>query len=170
MHQTRSDLNWNALDALVAAPAHHAVLLENDRVRVLEARVEPGDTVPLHAHRWPGVQYFVSFSDFVRRDDRGVVIVDSRMIELPRQRPLVLWSEPMPPHTLENVGTDPIHAIVVESKETSAAACRASGSFRNGGPRDCCPWLGGDLLRHPRGLPAPRRRPILRRDVMRIDF
>jgi len=31
--------------------------------------------------------------------------------------PLVLWSEPIPPHTLENVGDRLIHAIVVELKE-----------------------------------------------------
>jgi hypothetical protein len=55
------------LDAVVAVPDHHAVLFENDRVRVLDARVG-GDTVPLHTHRWPGVQYVVSFADFVRRD------------------------------------------------------------------------------------------------------
>lgn len=120
MRETTSDGNRRGpLDAVVAAPAHHAVLLENHRVRVLEARVEPGDTVPLHTHCWPGVQYFLSLGDFVRRDDRGVVVVDSRTIELPPQRPLVLWSEPMPPHTLENVGAEPIHVIVVESKAES---------------------------------------------------
>lgn len=95
------------------------VLLENERVRVLEARVEPGDdTVPLQTHRWPGVQYFLSLSDFVRRDDQGVVVVDSRTIELPPQRSLVLRSEPMAPHTLENLGAEPIH-VVVESKVAS---------------------------------------------------
>ena len=75
--------------------------------------------MPLHTHRWPGVQYFLSLGDFVRRDDRGVVVVDTRTIELPPQRPLVLWSEPTTTHTLENVGADPIHVIVVESKEAS---------------------------------------------------
>jgi hypothetical protein len=32
------------------------------------------------------------------------------------QAPLTLWSEPMPPHSLENVGDGLIHAIVVELK------------------------------------------------------
>jgi hypothetical protein len=92
------------------------VLLENEHVRVLEARVEAGDTVPLHTHRWPGVQYFLSLANFVRRDANGEVVVDSRAIHLPEERPLVLWGQPTPPHTLENVGEDPIHVIVVESK------------------------------------------------------
>ncbi len=106
----------DSLDALVA-PEHHSVLLENDRVRVLEARVEAGETVPVHTHRWPGVQYLVSIADFVRRDGDGEVVVDSRALNLPNQRPLVLWSEPLAPHTLENVGDDLIHAIVVELKD-----------------------------------------------------
>jgi hypothetical protein len=116
---TRGTDNWqwpDTLDAVAAAPAHHVVLLENEHVRVLEARVEAGDTVPLHTHRWPGVQYFLSLANFVRRDANGEVVVDSRAIHLPEERPLVLWGQPTPPHTLENVGEDPIHVIVVESK------------------------------------------------------
>ena len=110
----------DSLDAVVAAPEHHAVLFENDRVRVLDARVECGDTVPLHTHRWPGVQYIVSLVDFVRRDADGEVLIDSRTAGLPSERPLVLWSEPIPPHALENVGDRTIRAIVVELKDPSA--------------------------------------------------
>jgi hypothetical protein len=118
-----SEWHWpESLDAVVAAPEHHAVVLENDRVRVLLARVEPGDTVPLHTHRWPGVQYLVSISDFVRRDHDGSVMVDSRGLGLPTDGALAVWSEPLPPHTLENIGAAPIDAIVVELKEASFRA------------------------------------------------
>jgi predicted metal-dependent enzyme (double-stranded beta helix superfamily) len=47
-------------DALVAAPQHHKVLLENDEVRVLEVTVPPGVREPLHAHRYPSVLYYIS--------------------------------------------------------------------------------------------------------------
>ncbi len=104
----------DSLDAVVAD--HHAVLLENDRVRVLDARVKPGDTVPVHTNRWPAVQYILSFSDFVRRDADGVLLLDSRTAP-PEAAPLGLWSEPTPPHTLENVGNGVIRAIVVELKK-----------------------------------------------------
>ena len=110
----------DSLDAVVAAPEHHSVLLENDRVRVLDTRVEAGDTVPLHTHRWPGVQYIVSFAEFVRRDGAGKVLVDSRAMDFPKETPLVLWSGPLPPHTLENVGDDLIHVIIVELKDAPA--------------------------------------------------
>ena len=64
------------LDALVAAPRHHRVLFENDRVRMVETCIPPGDIVPLHTHRWPGALHSQSWSDFVRRDDHGNVLFD----------------------------------------------------------------------------------------------
>jgi len=75
-----------------------------------------GETVPVHTHRWPAVQYLVSIADFVRRDADGEVLVDSRTMKFPREGPLVLWSEPIPPHTLENVGDRTIHVIAIELK------------------------------------------------------
>ena len=39
------------MDALVAAPASHRVLLENDRVRVLEVVIEPRTREPEHTHQ-----------------------------------------------------------------------------------------------------------------------
>jgi hypothetical protein len=71
--------SWpDSLDALVAAPKHHALLLEDDRVRVLHTTIPAGDVVPLHTHRWGGFAYVQSWSHFVRRDERGKVLFDSR--------------------------------------------------------------------------------------------
>ena len=39
------------MDALLAAPASHRVLLENDRVRVLGVVIEPRTREPEHAHQ-----------------------------------------------------------------------------------------------------------------------
>jgi hypothetical protein len=39
------------MDALLAAPASHRVLLENDRVRVLEVVIEPRTREPEHTHQ-----------------------------------------------------------------------------------------------------------------------
>jgi hypothetical protein len=50
---------WDpALDAVVAAPANHKVLFENDRLRVLEVILHPGEEEPVHHHRWPSVFVF----------------------------------------------------------------------------------------------------------------
>jgi hypothetical protein len=56
MADNRADLDpstWDlALDAVVAAPKHHKVIFENERLRVLEVTLEPNDEEPIH-HRWP---------------------------------------------------------------------------------------------------------------------
>jgi hypothetical protein len=104
----------DSLDALVAAPALHVVLLENEQVRVLDTRITPGETVPLHTHRWPSVLHIVSWSDFVRRDETGVVLVDSRAG--PLSLSVMAWSGALSPHTLENVGSTEIRIIAIELK------------------------------------------------------
>jgi len=106
----------DALDALIAAPRHHTLLFENDRVRVLEACIGPGDTVPVHTHRWPSVHYVVSWADFIRRDADGAVLVDTRSSGSVMNAPTVLWSKPLPPHSLENVGRTPMRVVSVELK------------------------------------------------------
>jgi len=50
---------WDpALDAVAAAPRHHKVLFENERLRVLEVTLESNDEEPIHHHRWPSVFVF----------------------------------------------------------------------------------------------------------------
>lgn len=109
----------DALDALLAAPQHHTLLWENRHVRVLEARIRPGDRVPVHTHRWPSVLHVLSWSDFIRRDDSGTVLSDSRLNASSTAPQSVVWSEPLPPHSLENVGTTEIRVISVELKQVA---------------------------------------------------
>lgn len=66
------------LDAMAVAPEYHGTLLENDQVRVLDTRLSPGERTPIHVHQWASALYVLSWSDFLRRDENGVVIVDSR--------------------------------------------------------------------------------------------
>ena len=46
------------LDAVVAAPANHKIVFENERLRVLEVILEPEEEEPTHHHRWPSVFVF----------------------------------------------------------------------------------------------------------------
>jgi hypothetical protein len=119
MHAPPDAAAWpwpDSLDAVVAAPAHHLVLLENDTVRVLDTRIAPGEIVPVHTHRWPCVIYVLSWSDILRRDGDGVVMLDTRVT--PINVTSAMWGAPLPPHTLENVGTGEVHIISVELKQT----------------------------------------------------
>ena len=106
----------SALDALLAAPNHHRVALENEHVRVLETRVQPGDTVPIHVHEWSAALYVLSWSDFIRRDATGAVLLDTRHAGVSFAPGEAIWSGPLGEHTLENVGDKPLHIIAVELK------------------------------------------------------
>lgn len=105
------------LDALTAAPANHRLLLENDSVRVLETVVAVGASTPTHTHRWPSVEYVLSATDFVRHDGNGNVVFDTRVSGAELRPGEVLWSEPFPPHSVENVGHAELRVIMVELKE-----------------------------------------------------
>ncbi len=104
----------DALDALIADPQHHTLVMENEHVRVLRTRIPPGDKTPLHTHRWPSVIYTVSPSDFLRYDEVGNVITDSR--NSPRAASSAAWVPPMGPHSVENIGASEIQLINVEWK------------------------------------------------------
>ncbi|HWZ57203.1 MAG TPA: hypothetical protein VNZ63_14100 [Verrucomicrobiae bacterium] len=108
------------LDALIAAPSFHKNLFENDLVRYLEVIIPPGDFVPVHTHRWPSVIYVRSTSDFIRRDGEGRVMFDSRKAGALPKMPTVEWVGPLPPHSVENVGSSEVHLLTVELKQSRA--------------------------------------------------
>ena len=122
----RRAIGWPVeLDALRAAPAHHRLLLENERVRVLETRIAPGDRTPVHTHEWPAAYHVISWSAFVRRDDKGLVLLDTRAAGVAAAAGAVLWSEPLAPHSVENVGNELLHILSVEIKSPTNGANEA---------------------------------------------
>lgn len=105
---------------MTAAPDHHAVLFENDRVRVLDTRLGPGDQTPVHAHEWPAALYVLSWSDFVRCTPNDEVIADSRAAGNAPDVGTALWLPPLDPHYVRNVGDGTLHIIAIEIKTISA--------------------------------------------------
>jgi quercetin dioxygenase-like cupin family protein len=104
------------LDAVIAAPKHHRLLLENESVRVLETIIQPGETVPLHTHRRPAATYFVQWAPCLRRNASGEVTMDSRLQPSVPAPGVAVWTPALEPHTLENLGEGVIHTITVEIK------------------------------------------------------
>lgn len=104
------------LDALTAAAAHHRLLMENDRVRVLETLIPAGERTAVHTHRWHAVQYVHPWSDFIRYDGEGNILFDSRTAPPP---PIgaALWSGPFGPHSVHNIGTGDLKVLMVELKD-----------------------------------------------------
>ena len=98
------------LDALAAAPRHHRLLLENDSVRVLDTCVEAGETVPLHAHQWPAAYYVLSWGDFVRRDEGGEIVLDSRKKPMAVAPGQAIWASPLGAAHAGECGGEPASA------------------------------------------------------------
>lgn len=119
MQMTNSE-EWpwpDDLDALIAAPQHHKLLFENDFVRVLDTCIPPNETTQVHTHRYPASIYILSWSDFIRLDDKGAVIFDSRMLAKAPMPGSAGWTESFAPHALQNIGTQDLHVISVEQKK-----------------------------------------------------
>jgi hypothetical protein len=117
----RYDLNnpasWpDALDAVVAAPQNHKVVLENERVRVLEVTVRPGEKEPLHMHRMPSVMYVMAEDNIRDYDAEGKLLYDSRRDKPPGKTPYTVWMEPQAPHFVENLSKKPLRLLRVELK------------------------------------------------------
>jgi hypothetical protein len=81
------------LDAMTAAPACHDLLFENEHVRVLDAHLGPGETVPVHTHCWPGVRYILNVSDLVLATQPGTCCSTPAARNMPLRAP---WSGDRP--------------------------------------------------------------------------
>jgi hypothetical protein len=115
--QVREDCPWPAsLDAVAAAPNNHRIVLENDRVRVLDVTVAPGEREPLHAHcRW-SVMYVMQEGVYRDYDAAGRVVEESKVAAPASQFPLTLWLGPQAPHSVHNLDSRPTRLLRVELK------------------------------------------------------
>src|SRR6266498_46559 len=99
------DINlWLAeLDALIATSQHHKFLFENEQVRVLDTFIKPGETTAVHTHQWPASLYIINWSNFIRYDANGNVLIDSRMLSNTPAAGSAQWSGSLAAHSLQNI-------------------------------------------------------------------
>ena len=117
--QNIEDGTWQwpeELDALTAAPKHHKLLFENEKVRVIDACIPAGEITEVHTHKWPASLYVLNWSDFIRYDADGNILLDSKNLDKQPAPSAALWSEPLAPHALKNTGHKELHIICVELK------------------------------------------------------
>ena len=100
-----------AQDAVRQSPQLYTVRLENDRVRVLEYRLKPGEKELTHSHP-PGVVFYLSDATF------RTTGADGKVTESKVTNGQVSWRE-FTTHDAENVGTTEAHAYAVELKQAS---------------------------------------------------
>lgn len=107
----------DSLDAVVAAPKNHKVVLENDKVRVLEVTVQPGEKEPVHAHKWSSVLYVMEEENIRDYDADGNLLYDTKTDKNPMKTPYTIWMELQAPHSVENLSKKPLRLMRVELKQ-----------------------------------------------------
>jgi beta-alanine degradation protein BauB len=98
-----------AEDATKVAPHVYQVLFENEQVRVLEVKMQPGDRSEMHTH--PDYFFYLLSSDSKVRFT--MPSGETAEVELPAGSSM--WRE-AEEHATENVGGTAIHALFFEPK------------------------------------------------------
>ena len=114
-------------DPAVTNPELYRVVMENDRVRVLEYHDLPGQGTRVHQH--PD-SVMVTLASFRRRISAG-----GRQVEVDLQAGRARWLDAQE-HAGENIGETESHAIFVELKEPRGDATTADNRASTLGPRD----------------------------------
>jgi len=96
-------------DALQAAPYAYRLLMENERVRVLEIHLKPGEKAPMHNHPNDHVVYVMQNARF------KLTFPDGKSDIFDLKAGQTVWLE-AGSHATENVGTSKGHNLVVEIK------------------------------------------------------
>jgi quercetin dioxygenase-like cupin family protein len=108
-------------DALIAAPANHTLLFENDDVRVVDVHVPPHTLEKWHTHPWDGYFYIIqraTIRHFTLTDKNPPVLPPA--VDGPKIVPIGAESL----HAIENVGDTPLHYIRFELKHATPKAGR----------------------------------------------
>jgi hypothetical protein len=107
-------------DPVATNPDLYRVVMENDRVRVLEYRDGPAERTTPHEH--PD-SVMITLSSFERRLHQG-----DRSADVTLEAGQVRWLDAQE-HAGENIGETPTHVIFVELKEAPTGPPTPSGSL-----------------------------------------
>ena len=110
----------DSLDAVIAAPKSHIILMENDEVRVLRVVIEPGEKEPMHTHKWPSVMIMEQPARirYYNKEDKPVFETSRDPEQSQKLQPG--WLNPEGLHAVENIDTKIYCAIRIEVKRKTA--------------------------------------------------
>lgn len=102
-----------AQDMAVTAAEHTKVLLDNDKVRVLELQMPPGSKTGMHSHG-DHIVHFVSAGEATQTAEDGT------STKMQRKAGETLWSGPVT-HDTRNTGKTSVKVLVIELKASAPA-------------------------------------------------
>lgn len=118
--------NWNEdLDGVKIAPASHQIVYEDEFTRILHVVLTKGEEESVHTHQYPCSFWVVKsqpieYSEF-KMNKKGKLIKSKthQLPPLPTDQLLDQHkiSDPEPPHSVKNIGTDNFEAYRIEFKK-----------------------------------------------------
>ncbi len=99
----------HSMDAVALDPDKFKIRLENERVRVLEVQLAPGQS---HAMHWHPRHLIYTLTSYRVRD----TYPDGSTEEMERPAGEMLWGDELT-HAAENIGDTPVHALIIELKD-----------------------------------------------------
>lgn len=96
-------------DVLNVENSGYNLLMENEKVRVMEMRLNPGQESPMHNHPHDHVVYVFKEAEF------KLTFPDGNNSEFKLKEGQVLWIE-AGPHQTKNIGSTEGHNLVTEVK------------------------------------------------------
>jgi beta-alanine degradation protein BauB len=98
-----------AQDAVKVDPGHFKVILNNEHVRIMDVRIEPGGKIPMHSH--PN-HVLYSFTGGKTK----FTLADGKTNTATLKAGQVVWHN-AETHTVENVGKNETHTLDIELKK-----------------------------------------------------
>ena len=98
-----------AQDPAKVDPQHYKVLLDNEYLRIIDVRQQPGDKSPMHSHPHHAV-YALDGSTLKSTSS------DGKTNTFTMKTGQVVWRD-AETHTIEIIGTTPSHALDIEIKK-----------------------------------------------------
>jgi hypothetical protein len=115
-------------DAVTAAPYSHRVMFEDEHVRVLEIRLPPGASEPVHIHALPSVIHGETggeggakflYTEYRWMNGEFIKVRENEVEASAGTR--AVWSGPEGPHSITNIGPVGVKFTRVEIKPESCA-------------------------------------------------
>jgi hypothetical protein len=107
----------DSVDSVSAAPPNHRVVYEDDRIRLLDVTVLPGEKEPLHGHKYPSVFAFDAVQPELNdhTPDGKLLVIKRGLVN--NEFPACLAMGPQEPHAAQDVDTFPQHFYRLEFKK-----------------------------------------------------
>ena len=96
----------------VAVEVHKKVLVDNDKIKMMELEFAPGDVEPWHHHP--------NYITYILSEGQLEITVKGKQPEVDNVKPGGFMYSPAETHMVKNTGTTPVKLLIIELKPAQA--------------------------------------------------